>query len=112
MRHLLILLVHLSSTVLQLVRPGGVHAVVAKSVLAKHQLLILNRSRRRAPNLRVQAGKTGESPSSAAENNEHTDASDFFDPTPEQQNIILVSAVTLHMAQSCEQCNPEGAKIH
>jgi hypothetical protein len=53
MRHLLILLVHLITTVLRLGRPGGVRAVVAESVLAKHQLLIVNRSRRRAPNLRV-----------------------------------------------------------
>src|SRR5215831_15057786 len=53
MRHLTILLVHLITTVLKLSRPGGVRAVVAESVLAKHQLLILNRSRRRAPNLRV-----------------------------------------------------------
>jgi transposase InsO family protein len=41
------------ATVVQVVRPGGVRAVVAESVLAKHQLLILNCSRRRAPNLRV-----------------------------------------------------------
>jgi hypothetical protein len=40
-------------TVVKVARPGGVRAVVAESVLAKHQLLILNRSRRRAPNLRV-----------------------------------------------------------
>src|SRR5436190_21248740 len=53
MRHLTILLVHLFVTVLRVVRPGGVRAVVAESVLAKHQLLILNRSRRRAPNLRI-----------------------------------------------------------
>jgi hypothetical protein len=53
MRHLIILVVHLITTILRLVRPGGVRAVVAESVLAKHQLLILNRSRRRAPNLRV-----------------------------------------------------------
>ena len=33
-------------------RPGGTRAIVAESLLAKHQLLILNRSRRRAPNLR------------------------------------------------------------
>ena len=33
----------------RLVRLGGLRAVVAESVLAKHQLLILNRSRRRAP---------------------------------------------------------------
>jgi transposase InsO family protein len=51
MRHLVILAVHLISTVLRLVGPGGVRAVVAESVLAKHQLPILNRSRRRAPNL-------------------------------------------------------------
>jgi hypothetical protein len=38
---------------MKLVRPSGVRAVVAESVLAKHQLLILNRSRRRAPNLRT-----------------------------------------------------------
>src|SRR5215467_10122558 len=53
MRHLIILLVHLIATVLRVVRPGGVRAVVAESVLAKHQLLILNRSRRRAPNLAI-----------------------------------------------------------
>jgi putative transposase len=45
------LLVHLITAVLRLVRPGGVRAVVAESVLAKHQLLIFDRSRRRAPNL-------------------------------------------------------------
>ena len=44
MRHLLRI-----TTVLRLVRPGGLRAVVAESVLAKHQLLILNRLRRRAP---------------------------------------------------------------
>ena len=53
MRHLIILLVHLVATVLHPVRPGGVRAVVAESVLTKHQLLILNRSCRRAPNLRI-----------------------------------------------------------
>jgi len=52
MRDLVILLVHTITTVLRLVRPGGVRGVVAESVLAKHQLLILNRSRQRAPNLR------------------------------------------------------------
>jgi putative transposase len=53
MRDLVILLVHVITIILRLVRPGGVRAVVAESVLAKHQLLILNRSRRRAPNLRI-----------------------------------------------------------
>ena len=53
MRHLLVLVVHLVTTLLRLLRPGGLRTVVAESVLAKHQVLILNRSRRRAPNLRV-----------------------------------------------------------
>jgi hypothetical protein len=40
---------------------------------------------------------------------------DFFDPTPEQQNVILIDAATLRKAErlieSCEHCNPEGAEI-
>jgi putative transposase len=53
MRDLIVLIVHLITTILRLVRPGGVRAVVAESVVAKHQLLILNRSRRRTPDLRI-----------------------------------------------------------
>src|SRR5262249_45372237 len=53
MRDLFVLLVHLTATLFRLARPGGVRAVVAESVLMKHQLLIVNRSRQRAPNLRV-----------------------------------------------------------
>jgi putative transposase len=53
MRDLTILFVHLVTTILQLVRPGGLRSVVAESVLIKHQLLIAGRSRRRGPNLRV-----------------------------------------------------------
>jgi hypothetical protein len=34
-------------------RPGGARSVAVESLLLKHQLLILNRSRERAPNLRV-----------------------------------------------------------
>jgi hypothetical protein len=40
---------------------------------------------------------------------------DFFDPTPEQQVIVLVESATLRRAeqliQSCEHCNDEGAQI-
>jgi putative transposase len=36
-----------------LLGPGGIRSVVAESVLVKHQLLILNRSRARSPNLRT-----------------------------------------------------------
>jgi putative transposase len=51
MREFLILAVHLLVTVARLLRPGGVRAVAAESLLLKHQLLISNRSRKRAPNL-------------------------------------------------------------
>jgi len=34
-------------------RPGGLRSVVAKSLLVKHQLRILNRGCSRAPNLRT-----------------------------------------------------------
>ena len=53
MRDLIVLVVHLITTVLRITQPGGLRPVIAESVLMKHQLLIVNRSRRRAPNLRV-----------------------------------------------------------
>jgi len=49
MRHLAILFIHLVVTVARLFGPGGARSVVAESLLVKHQLLILNRSRARAP---------------------------------------------------------------
>lgn len=52
MRDVVILFVHLIVTVVRLVR-GGLRSVVAESVLIKHQLLILNRGRKRAPTLRA-----------------------------------------------------------
>jgi putative transposase len=51
MMHLLILAVHLLTTIAKLMRPGGIRAVVAESLLLKHQLVISRRARRRAPNL-------------------------------------------------------------
>ena len=51
MRDLFILAIHLLVTAAKLLRPGGVRAVAAESLLLKHQLLISNRSRHRAPNL-------------------------------------------------------------
>ena len=45
------LLIHLFTTIAKLIGPGGVKAVVAESLLLKQQLLVLNRSRQRAPNL-------------------------------------------------------------
>ena len=53
MRNLIVLLFHSITTVFRIVQPGGWRSVIAESVLLKHQLLIVNRSRRRAPNLRV-----------------------------------------------------------
>jgi putative transposase len=49
---LAVLFLHLLATVARLAGPGGARSVVAESVLVKQQLLILNRSRKRSPNLR------------------------------------------------------------
>ena len=53
MRDFAIVLVHLIVTLARLARPGGLRSVVAESVLVRHQLLIVNRGRKREPNLRV-----------------------------------------------------------
>src|SRR2546430_3131168 len=53
MRDLAVLFLHLLATVARLAGPGGAGAVVAESVLVKQQLLILNRSRKRSPTLRL-----------------------------------------------------------
>ena len=53
MRDLALLVLHLLTTIAQLAGPGGARSVVAESVLLKQQLLILNRPRKRAPNLRL-----------------------------------------------------------
>jgi hypothetical protein len=50
-RDLAVLFLHLLVTVARLAGPGGACAVVAESVRITHQLLILNRSRKRSPNL-------------------------------------------------------------
>jgi len=49
----LILFVHLIVTAARLAKPGGLRSVVAESVLVRHQLLVLNRGRKRAPKLRT-----------------------------------------------------------
>ena len=45
------LIAHLLATVVRVAVPGGVRAVIVESLLLKHQLLVLSRSRRRAPRL-------------------------------------------------------------
>ena len=48
---LVVLFIHLITTLARLLGPGGIRSIVAESLLLKHQLLIVNRSRRRSPNL-------------------------------------------------------------
>src|SRR5450759_1390630 len=45
------LIAHLVSTLARIAGPGGVRAVIAESLLLKHQLIVLNRARKRAPGL-------------------------------------------------------------
>ncbi len=52
MRDIALLFIHLLVTIARLLGPGGARSVVAESLLVKHQLLVLNRSRTRAPDLR------------------------------------------------------------
>jgi hypothetical protein len=52
MYEFIVLLVHSLVTLYRLAKPGGLRSVVAESVLVRHQLLIFNRGRKRAPNLR------------------------------------------------------------
>ena len=53
MSNLVILFIHFIATLARLLGPGGVRSLVAESLLLKHQILILNRSRKRSPNLHV-----------------------------------------------------------
>jgi transposase InsO family protein len=51
MRNLAVLFIHFIAVLARLLGPGGVRSLVAESLLLKHQLLIVNRSRQRSPNL-------------------------------------------------------------
>jgi hypothetical protein len=53
MRDLAVLFSHQIATIARLAGLGGARSVMAESVLVKQQLLILNRSRKRSPNLRL-----------------------------------------------------------
>src|SRR5215469_12111181 len=53
MRGIFTLILHAIVVIIRLARPGGLRSVVAESVLLRHQVLILNRGRTRAPNHRV-----------------------------------------------------------
>ena len=49
MRDIFSLFLHAIVTIIRLGQPGGLRSVVAESVLMRHQVLILNRGRKRAP---------------------------------------------------------------
>jgi hypothetical protein len=51
MKLLFILIAHLLVALAKLARAGGLAALVAESLAVKHQLLIMKRAQRRAPNL-------------------------------------------------------------
>jgi putative transposase len=53
MHDILVVLLHSIVTIVRLIEPGGLRAVIVESALTRYQLLILNRSRKRPPNLRV-----------------------------------------------------------
>jgi putative transposase len=51
MKDLFILIAHVLTTLVRLAQPGGVRSVVAQFLALRHQLLVLQRSRTRAPRL-------------------------------------------------------------
>src|SRR5438046_10690534 len=51
MSNLVILFIHFIATLARLLGPGGVRSIVAESLILKHQLLLVNRSRHRSPKL-------------------------------------------------------------
>ena len=53
MRNLGVLFIHFIAVLARMLGPGGVRSLIAESLLLKHQILILNRSRKRSPNLHV-----------------------------------------------------------
>ena len=53
MKDLVLVLIHLLTTLAKLLGPGGAKTIVADSLLMKQPLLVISRSRKRAPNLSV-----------------------------------------------------------
>jgi len=51
MRHLFILIFYLLRTLLILLKSGGVKALMAENIMLRNQLIVVNRHRKRAPNL-------------------------------------------------------------
>jgi len=53
MRSVTLLTVHILVVLAKTLRPGGINAIIAENLLLKQQLIVLGRSRRKAPNLRT-----------------------------------------------------------
>src|SRR5664280_545276 len=53
MKNAILVMVHLLARLAVLLGTGGTRAVLAENILLKQQLLVLQRSRRRAPNFRT-----------------------------------------------------------
>jgi hypothetical protein len=51
MKSLFLVFAHILATIAKLFTPGGAKALVSENLLLKQQLLIINRSRLRTPNL-------------------------------------------------------------
>jgi hypothetical protein len=89
MRDLVILFVYIIATLARLLGPGGIRSVVAESVLIKQQLLILNRSRQRSPNLhssdRLVAGLSPYSPRPHDPFSHRTETFDSLEPPPNSE---------------------------
>ena len=51
MREIVELLIHFVTTVIKLLKPGGVKVVMAETIVMKQQLIVMNRSRKRVPSL-------------------------------------------------------------
>ena len=51
MRVAFVLFIHLIASLVKLIGPGGARGLLAESLILKHQLMVSNRSRQRAPNL-------------------------------------------------------------
>ncbi len=51
MKDLFVLIAYLLTTLVRLAQPGGVRSVLAQSLALRHQLLVLQRKRKRAPHL-------------------------------------------------------------
>ena len=113
MRDLVVLFIHFIATLARLLRPGGARSIDAESLLLKHQLLILNRSRQRAPNLsasdRILAGwlsAVAASPSPAPV----CHCAEALNPAGPSPSDVQATIPQVVLIQSQSQARPEGTE--